>query len=374
MITVPIPPGSYIDPYLMEHRTGAVFELSEGEYTTRGASVFPDWCSLGPECRIDGAGSERTHLRLVPPAASSDGKAAPYYEILTTGSRSGISRHVAVRGLHIDALALRPAVGLHIWSADASVYDVRVTGVWGEAKPSAPWEGFGILVNRSGAADTHDGGASVRMCSVTFAPRPPTPTSATTRNYATGIYVGMEARLGTPIMESRVEACRVMACSQSYVPDVGFGINSCTVIANSQAWGVERGVFSDTGDGRDSRIEHCRLVAGYAGIDFKASDPTWARVNVRIRDCDITLCGTATADHVAGLVLSDQSKARNQSVFNRVIVEGSRITNASVGTAYRGSINAARAEANGFRSCDWIGSWKPAVVADGVPKAGWLPE
>lgn len=368
MTTIVIPSQRCLDPYFADHRSDTRFVLEAGTYTTRGALHFHDCCSLGERCELIGEGSDRTRIQLEPSIAGK--RDVSYHEVIGCGSRSGWSERVRISGISINAAAARPCVGLHVWSSDARIHDVRVTGVWGDPRPETLWEGFGILVNRSGEADSHDGGAVVTDCSVEFLPNPMP--GLATRNYATALYVGIESRPGIPIIGSTVSSCRVFGKPTEFLPDVGFGINSATVIEDSTAWGVKRGVFSDTGEGRNSRIERCRFAVGYAALDLKSNNREWDRVNVRMRHCDVEFGRWGGADHVAALILDDQSPEHDQAHFVGVTMEECVLVNRTNGLpAYHGSINARNSGGCGAALCEWIGGWDPAVVTSSVPSGAW---
>ena len=166
--------------------------------------------------------------------------------------------------------------------------------------------------------------------------------------------------------------CRVLGRPTEFLPDVGFGVNSSTVIGDCTAWGVNRGGFSDTGEGRNSRIERCRFAVGYSALDLKSSRPDWDRVNIRMRQCDVDFGRWGKTDHVAGLILDDQSPGMDAATFVGVTLEGCTLINRTLDrTAYHGSLAARRSAGCGATGCEWIGEWKPAVLKDGVPASAW---
>lgn len=362
MTTIHVPQGP-IDPFLRAHRDNTRFVLGPDVYYTGGAWNFRDldFTMLGGGCELVGQGSRHTEIVFDP--IQVDGlipAGATQNEILTAGGRTHETiAGVRLTGFTVDcALSALPTVGVHTWDSSPFIQDVAVDGVWGtRSSGSASTEGFGILCNTGeGERTTSRGGAVLRDCRVALAG------FDTDENYVTGIYVGMvsDDPQETPHV---VENCHVTQSPLSAPAHAAFASNGNVfwhAISNSGRF--NRAFFMDTGGGHNIVVSGAFLRAEYCLIDIKGKNAVWG--DIRFSEIVGTLTQGGSADHVAGLVLSDLDDAKNTSAFQRIQFQGV-LRNLSGKKAYLGSTDAA--QTFGCRiDATIVGEWNSIVFG---PKA-----
>lgn len=376
MNTLEIPAGRNIDAYLQLHREPCRFVLPAGEYTTRGAWGFGgelDFCMVPAGSTLEGAGSNRTLIRLEEPAMPPG---TGYLEALTGGSRSGRSSSLTMTGFTLDvATAPVPVVSLHLWSDEPAVHDVSVVGTWGDRTPFAPdspSEGFGILLNRAGVS-RRDGGGVIDNCRVLAGVHP---FQTDRENYSCAIYLGISQRGNVPCTRSRITACRASGRRQGGV-HAAFATNDFTDVTDCTCDdSFLRGWFADTAGGEGIRISGCDFESAYAALDLKSgrAEASWRKVT--IVDCDLTLYGHPGSDHVVGLVLDDLTAARPQAgevaEFRSIRLKRCRLVNRSNTRGFLAGISAARTSDCGISESQLVGRWDPAVRANGVPSDAFV--
>ena len=361
MTTIQIPPGTNIDPYLKAHRNDTRFVLAPGYYTIGTGWAFDrdhDHCSLGPGCELVGAGSRETTLS--PSFATEPPDGAKQIEFFTAGSRSGQCDYVAIRGLTINAGGMSDdlgIVGLHVWSDRVDIDDVAVWGIEGH-RPDR--EGFGVLVNQSGAGTSDvwasmPGGSRIENVEVVCEQR-----ADMGENYVCGVYVGYR----TPFDATVARNIRVHSGGDG-IAHAAFGTNGGVLwsnISNTGRW--SRAVFCDTGGGEGTIISASHLRAERVLVEFRGSTGVrWKDILVTDSILEATEAPPdARRDYAAGLVLARDGDLPG-AAFDNVSITHCTLRGCGTGDHYAGSIDSTGRD-NGIFHSRLVGcAWKPAVVA-----------
>lgn len=348
-------PPSDLTTVLRAYRENTRFILDSGIYKlgTNWSFSDLDHVCLGAGCELIGRGSKSTIIESLGNAPIG----AAQIECLTAGNRTGrYTGSVKIHGisLYCAGAAERTGIlGVHCWSGKTDLFDVEVSGVWGNRTPTstgASREGFGILIN--GADYLGSGSASVRNCSVEG------------YGYVTGIYVGIANPTGPSFVRDCVATCDGWA-------HAAFGTNGGTHwnnIANVGPW--ERGVFCDVTGGSDTIISNAMLRASKVLVEFRGSGPmVWRRLVVT--DSILEAVGhTTISGYSAGLVLAADG---GDPTFDAVQIRNSILDcRGSKVPTYIGSANSQDTAECGLRHCDLLGDWQPVQLGPKAPKEGFL--
>lgn len=359
MTTIRIPVGQLIDGYLGEYREpGTIFLLSRGTYYTKGAFAFPDndLCMLAPGCSIVGEGSFGTRIEL--DAAFSHvykGQDTVYVEALTAGSRTnGASDSIRMSGF---TLSLRfsnlPTVGIHVWSGETTIEDVRVESVYGSRMAFGPVrEGFGILVNNSaGVIGTHDGGNAIRGCTVDMR-------RVEGENYSTGIYMGTVRRFGIPLLRSIVTDCEVISVDGH----CGLAFNDHVDIEKCHVHGVRRAIFADTSPIRNSRVQN--VVAHDVGwaMELRSSKTEDVRCGILVERCFFSF--RPVDGWSQAMLMSDDSN--KGASMDAIAVDNCTFVQTPGGNASKGRSNGSAIKAVISTNNRWLGNWQDPVIQNGA--------
>lgn len=353
-----VPPGP-LDPVLRANRQpGTQFRLGDGVYTTRGAFAFEhlDCCMLAPECTLTGLGPHRTRIVATDVDIEVNGSVAHYVEVLTGGTRStGSCAHLAMSGFTLDCSNTDvPTVGIHTWSRDVQLSNLRVEGVVGWRTWHGPRkEGFGIVVNNAGT-DTMDGGVHLRDCTVV------TRTLTGEENYCTGIYAGIITR-NRPNFHNTVRRCRVVAPSRAHA---AFGFNDNTRFEDCEDIGVRRSFFCDTGPSIDVGITRHRSQGCEWALDLRMPSHHFARRRITVADSLFVF--TPDVSRWAQALLLD---AQDDAVIERVTLE--KCTFVAMGAnASKGRMHGKNVRHIHEKSCTWIPHTPDTPWQDPIQQVG----
>lgn len=348
MITIHIPKGACLDPYLKANRTETTFVLESGAYTLGTGWAFNDdfdHCCLGPGCSLLGAGSRETQIYCVDEDTVPEG--AKQVELFTAGNRSGECRHVRVEGVQIVSCVpgTYGIVGLHVWSSQSVIRDVAVLDIRGY-RPDR--EGFGVLVNEAGIPTT--GLAPSIVEDVTVSIR-----AGGDDGYVCGCYIGLTygaLAVARNILVENVGGAPAHAA---------FGTNGgvrWSAVANRGRW--QRAIFCDTSGGEGTIFSGSSLTAENVLVEFRGGDKIrWK--DILVTDSLLTI-PNAPRTYAAGLVLAHDA---GPPEFDNVAVQNCTLRATGAGPFYAGSIDSPGKGSGIFHSRLLGGPWGKAQVAGG---------
>jgi len=355
MISINLTPCD-LDPWLKHARTpGTVFRLGPGDFTTGGAFGFAehDLCMLAPGCRLIGAGSLLTRIRLCQPVTEHGGIPTNYIESLTGGARTiGTSEHLEMSGFTLDLYGVEmtmPRIGIHLWTSKATIRDVRVMGVRGMRE----WhgevdEGFGILINNAYSSDC-DGGHRIKDCHIAL-------TEPKHENYTTAMFVGCPKR-AVEMLRSIVSDVRCVASGAH----AAFAANANTTFTNCEAHGFIRAFFCDTAAIQNVVIRNM-LASGLSwGVHIEGGS---AIAGFAVHDS--LFCFAARPNDWAQAVRIESIASHGVRFNNCEFFAGEEAK--KTGLASMGRTAGANTGAVEMHNCRWHGPWKPAVIQNGAGK------
>lgn len=328
-----IPSGRSIDAYLRRLRHNTDFILQSGDYWSCGGAAFAeyDFCMVAPGCSLTGAvdsiGGPVSTIHFSDGGYSTVG--TQQFECLTAGSRSGRSDRVSVESVVLQCPTSPQTrelglVGLHVWSDSGIVRNVTIDGVCGTRRiGGGQREGFGLLVNASGAPDVV-GGFDVDRVRVT-ARDPVDSGTKDDENYVTGLFVGLKRLSGAPDTRNRVSCCTVSNAGTRPAHAAFAFYDDVDASGITNRGHFSRSIFCDTGGGRGVHIRGAYLNAAAVAVDLSGGlgDYWYDFVMERSR---ITLTPGARNPYAAVLVLKDYSPTKKGCAFAGVIVKDTEVT------------------------------------------------
>lgn len=289
--------------------------LAPGHYATRGSWAFPSqgYAALGDGCRLVGSGSKHTQLALVDPVLETNGVKRRDTNILWAGPAYRHSRGLVVDGIWLNGNLSRQACdtvvgGLYIWGSEATVRDVKVTGLRGDYL--AGMEVFGIAtINAGDQPAAVVGGSTIEWCDVM---------DVAPGAYVSGISVGYRPRpRQMNVLPSVVWQCEVLG-----VADNHFAYAAChaTRFEDCASSGTRYAFYNDT-DGVDRlEIVYCRSRVSYAALYLVAEEIGAEKSNVLVQRCEFEFLPLDTASMI-GLGVLDRRAVRNQWPARGIRVE-----------------------------------------------------
>ena len=367
MKTIMPEPFTDLTDLFRQNRCNTRFVLKAGKYTCQSLRSFQDldWCVLGNDCELIGAGSDATSIEMEDP--SEDQVSPSQIEWLTAGSRLGNSHYSTVMGLTViipiyypEPKAVTGHVGVHIWSDRCQVGDLRILNVSGaREKSGAPSsEGFGLLVNQSGVPAVV-GGSEINGVRVFNA------ITKRDENYVCAVYVGYK----TPKLRSNLRNVEI-ANTGTKPAHAALGVNGMVSASGIRASGKwNRGIYCDVTGGSCTTISDSDFEVERVGIEFRGgADVRWENITVSGSRFRIAPRGGA---YGALLVLADDSQAKNAAEFESVVASGCVVycdPDPSTATDfYTGSLDSSKVSRCGLHQCLFVGPGgdgvKPAPVS-----------
>lgn len=363
MRTINIPPGA-LDYFLRAHREpGTTFVLEAGVYWTSGCFRFDDvdLCMVAPGCRIVGAGSSLTTIEVRDPVMSHGGRPTQYYEALTGGARTtGQSQSISLVGFTLRLDPIAPCIGIHLWTSNAVVVDVRVLDVFGSRTHSGPVrEGFGILINNA-AQQSVDGGHHLKSCAVL-----PAETRDGAENYTTGIYVGAVSRASSRMLPSIVNQCSVVGHTLARA-HAAYAANALTTFTACYAWGCVRAFFCDTGVIHDVLIQRMHARQIQWALDLRVAQPGDTRRFITLRESDFEFQPATPASWAQAVLLADETPSPGGTSIEHVEIIDSKFyapRSHSLLSKGRCRGNVTQVIESG---CLWAGPWRDPELQHGA--------
>ncbi|MBL9128516.1 MAG: hypothetical protein JNL97_12755 [Verrucomicrobiales bacterium] len=248
-----------------------------------------------------------------------------------------------------------PVVGVHVWSSQARIRNVIVSGVFGNRAHEGPAkEGFGILIN-NGSGSRFDGGHLVEGCRVHMAFRDG-------ENYSTGIFVGSVLQAGVTMYYSTVRSCSV-GIDTGAVGHAAYAANAMTRILDSEAHHVVRAFFCDTGPVECVEIDGMRAHDIDWAVDMRVAIAGQHRRHFAVRNSRFFFRPRPQGMSQAMLLADETGNPATE--ICAVELSDCTFVAPSQREASKGRCRG-KVDRIAERRCRWIGDWRDPVLQEGA--------